>query len=55
MVSLIATAYILFYIALIAGIFYFIYNWVMRYFKLKEEQNQILREISDKLGHKNNP
>ncbi len=52
MFSLIAIVYVLFYLTVLGGILFLIYSWVMRYFKLKEEQNQILREISDKLDSK---
>lgn len=39
----------LFYLAFIIGFFYLIYIWVQKSFKLKQEQNDLLREILKKM------
>jgi len=52
MYSIIALLNILFYIAIIAGVFYMIYTWVNKFIALKKEQNDLLREIIKKLGDK---
>ncbi|SFB88695.1 hypothetical protein SAMN04489722_101181 [Algibacter lectus] len=40
------------YLAVIFGILYLIYKWVTTFINLKREQNDILREISNKMGSK---
>jgi len=49
MYSIIALLNIVFYIAIIAGVFYMIYTWVNKFIALKKEQNDLLREIIKKL------
>ena len=39
----------LIYMAVFVLIVYFVYKWVTKIIRLKEEQNQILREIIQKL------
>lgn len=43
---------ILFYLAIIIGIFYLVYTWVNKFIALKEEHNNILREIIKKMDSK---
>ncbi|MGQ7871233.1 hypothetical protein [Sunxiuqinia sp. sy24] len=40
------------YLSLIVGILYLIYRWVSKFIALREEQNDLLREIIDKLESK---
>ncbi|SHN32554.1 hypothetical protein SAMN04488057_12064 [Cyclobacterium lianum] len=42
-------AYGVFYLAVIATAVYFIFTWVNRYFNLKKEQNDLLRQIIHKI------
>jgi ABC-type multidrug transport system fused ATPase/permease subunit len=35
-----------FYLAIVAGIFFLIYTWVNKFITLRQEQNDLLREIS---------
>lgn len=37
------------YLAVIFGIIYFIYTWVNEFLSLKQEQNDLLREIIKKM------
>jgi hypothetical protein len=37
------------YIAFIGGLFYLIYSWVSKFIALRQEQNDLLREIIKKL------
>jgi len=39
----------LIYLAFIIGFIYLIYTWVQKSFKLKQEQNELLREILKKM------
>jgi hypothetical protein len=41
---------ILFYLAVIIGILYLIYTWVNKFISLKQEQNELLKEIIRKMG-----
>jgi hypothetical protein len=41
-----------FYLALIAGVFYLIYTWVNKFIRLKEEHNNLLREIVKRMDNK---
>lgn len=52
MSSLLAIIVFVFYLAIIAGVFYMIYTWVNKFIALKKEQNDLLREIIKKLGDK---
>ncbi|EPR66414.1 hypothetical protein ADICYQ_4548 [Cyclobacterium qasimii M12-11B] len=38
-----------FYLAIIIGVFYLIYTWVNKFISLKKEQNDLLREIVKKM------
>jgi hypothetical protein len=40
------------YIVIIAGLLLLIYIWVNKFIKLRQEQNDLLREIVNKLGEK---
>jgi len=39
------------YLAVLAAIFYLIYNWVNKFIVLRQEQNELLREIVKKMDH----
>jgi len=41
-----------FYIVILAGIFLLIYSWVRKFITLREEQNDLLREIIKKMDKK---
>ena len=43
---------LLIYLAILAGIFYLIYTWVNKFIVLRQEQNDLLREIIKKMGDK---
>jgi len=43
---------ILVYLAILAGILYLIYTWVNKFIVLRQEQNDLLREIIKKMGDK---
>jgi hypothetical protein len=49
---LLSGIYILLIIIIPVFIFYTIYKWVTKIISLKEEQNNLLREISIKMDHK---
>jgi len=40
------------YLAILFGIFYLIYKWVNKFIALRQEQNDLLREIINKMGNK---
>ena len=40
------------YLAILFGILYLIYRWVNKFITLKQEQNDLLREIISKMGSK---
>ena len=40
------------YLAIIIGIFYLIYKWVNKFISLRQEQNDLLREIINKMENK---
>lgn len=40
------------YLAILAGILYLIYTWVNKFIVLRQEQNDLLREIIKKMGDK---
>jgi hypothetical protein len=40
------------YLAILAGIFYLISTWVNKFIVLKQEQNDLLREIIKKMDQK---
>ena len=40
------------YLAIVAGIFYLIYTWVNKFITLRQEQNDLLREIIKKMDSK---
>ena len=41
-----------FYLAIIIGVFYLIYKWVNKFISLKQEHNDLLREIIRKMDNK---
>ena len=41
------------YVAVFIVIFYLVYTWVTRFLRIKQEQNDILRELVKKLDPKN--
>ncbi len=43
---------VLVYLAIIIGILYLIYRWVNKFISLRQEQNDLLREIINKMGNK---
>ena len=43
---------ILVYLAILAAILYMIYQWVNKFISLKQEQNNLLREIIQKMDQK---
>ena len=43
---------IVIYLVIIFGILYFIYKWVNKFISLKEEHNDLLREIIKKMENK---
>jgi len=43
---------IIFYLAIIFVVFYLIYKWVNKFISLKQEQNDLLREIIKKMENK---
>ena len=42
----------LFYLSIIAAVFYLVYTWVNKFISLKEEQNNLLREIIKRMENK---
>ena len=42
------------YLAILVGIFYLIYTWVNKFISLRQEQNDLLREIIKKMDTKVN-
>ena len=47
--SLIPSLVIIVYLAIVIGVFILVYNWVNKFISLKQEQNEILRDIARKL------
>jgi len=43
----------IFYLALISCLFYFIYTWVNKFISLKQEHNDLLREVLKKMENRN--
>jgi predicted permease len=43
---------VLFYLTIIAAVFYLVYTWVTKFISLKEEQNNLLREIIKRMENK---
>jgi len=43
---------IIVYLAILFGILYLIYKWVNKFISLRQEQNDLLREIINKMGNK---
>lgn len=43
---------VIFYLAIIGGIIYMIYTWVNKFIVLKQEHNDLLREIVKKMDSK---
>lgn len=44
--------FIIIYLSIIGGICYLIYTWVNKFISLKQEQNDLLREIINRMGNK---
>ncbi|XHP75684.1 hypothetical protein KCTC52924_03451 [Arenibacter antarcticus] len=44
--------FLFFYLAIIFGILYVIYKWVSRFIALKQEHNDLLREIINRMDNK---
>ncbi|KQB41807.1 hypothetical protein RCH33_1144 [Flavobacterium daejeonense] len=44
--------FVIIYIAILFGIFYLIYTWVNKFIRLREEHNDLLREIIKKMDSK---
>lgn len=44
--------FVLIYLGVFFGILYLIYTWVNKFIRLKEEQNDLLREIVKKMDSK---
>jgi hypothetical protein len=42
------------YLAILAGLFLLIYTWVNKFITLRQEQNDLLREIIKKMDNKAN-
>jgi len=42
----------LFYLSIIAAVFYLVYTWVTKFISLKEEQNNLLRENIKRMENK---
>lgn len=42
---------VIFYLAILLGILYLIYKWVNKFISLRQEQNDLLREIINKIGN----
>ncbi len=43
---------VFFYLVFIAGILYLIYTWVNKFISLKQEQNELLKKIVEKMDNK---
>jgi hypothetical protein len=41
---------VIFYLAIIIGVFFLVFTWVNKFIALKQEQNDLLREIIRKMG-----
>jgi hypothetical protein len=52
MYPILAVLVSIFYLAIVAVVFYLIYTWVNKFIALKKEQNDLLREIIKKMGDK---
>ena len=50
--TLLPVLMVLIYFGVLIGILYLIYTWVNKFIALKQEQNDILREIAGKMGEK---
>ncbi len=44
--------FIIIYLTILFGVLYLIYKWVNKFISLREEQNDLLREIINKMGNK---
>jgi hypothetical protein len=43
---------IIIYLTILFGVLYLIYKWVNKFISLRQEQNDLLREIINKMGNK---
>lgn len=49
LIPFVSIIFMVFYLAIIIGVFYLIYTWVNKFISLKKEQNDLLREIVKKM------
>ncbi|MGE5393854.1 MAG: hypothetical protein ACM3P1_03865 [Candidatus Saccharibacteria bacterium] len=54
MFALLPLFIIIVYLAILVGILYLIYTWVHKFIELRQEQNDLLREIIKKMDTKAN-
>lgn len=54
MFALLPIFFILIYLGIFAGILYLIYTWVNKFIVLRQEQNDLLREIIKRMDAKGN-
>ncbi len=52
MMSIFPFLIVIFYLAITLGILYLIYRWVSKFISLKQEHNDLLREIIQKMESK---
>lgn len=49
MLTFLPLLFVMFYLAILAGLFYLVYTWVNKFIALKQEHNDLLREIIKKM------
>jgi hypothetical protein len=49
---MLTSLFLIIYLSIIGGVFYLIYTWVNKFISLKQEQNDLLREIINRMGNK---
>jgi len=52
MYSIFAFLVVIFYLTVIGCVLYLVYTWVNKFISLKEEQNDLLREIIKRMENK---
>lgn len=50
--QIIPMMFVIFYLVILLVVFYLIYTWVNKFISLKQEQNDLLREIVRKMDHR---
>ena len=50
--QIIPMMFVFFYLVILLVVFYLIYTWVNKFISLKQEQNDLLREIVRKMDHR---